>query len=489
MADDLTKLITDSGLVLVGKIGTVGVGFIAHTLLVRNLGPASFGAFSLALTIVSVFAGFAAIGMGQATTRFISAADSSEIGEYITVCLSFVLVTGPIFALTLYFFNGYIEMFFGENNLGYFLRLLSILVVLRLISKVIHGIVRGFKLTKAKVINFDLIPLFLSLPILYFFISIDKVILGAAIYYLIRPVTQIILLTASARRSTELSFSFSLPSRRKISDVFSFSWPLAFESLVAIFLGSVDILMLGRLATSELVGQYRSIQPVAKTLLLLIQVLTFIYLPIATEYFEENRLDELDVIYKTATRWVAHMTFPLLLFYVLFGGEFINVMFGNEYTVAYSALAILSFGMYSRVVIGPNAKTIQAIDRTREDLFASLGGLLTNIALNYYLIPIYGLEGAALATLSGYLVYNAIELIIIYAYADVGPFHMSLFTPFVPTALVWLFLVRMNLLSADTLFSLILIGIAISVTHILSIFFTTGFTEKDRMLLDAMRKN
>jgi hypothetical protein len=86
-------------------------------------------------------------------------------------------------------------------------------------------------------------------------------------------------------------------------------------------------------------------------------------------------------------------------------------------------------------------------------------------------------------------VYNAIELIIIYAYADVGPFHMSLFTPFVPTALVWLFLVRMNLLSADTLFSLILIGIAISVTHILSIFFTTGFTEKDRMLLDAMRKN
>ena len=70
--EDISEIITvskskigrDSAIVLAGNIFSAGLGFIATVLITRTLGPADFGVFCLALTVMSIATQFSDFGIG-----------------------------------------------------------------------------------------------------------------------------------------------------------------------------------------------------------------------------------------------------------------------------------------------------------------------------------------------------------------------------------------------------------------------------------------
>lgn len=481
--DDLRQLGGDSTLVLVGRIGTIGGGFLAHTLLIRELDPEIFGVLSLGLTIVTVCAGLAVVGLDQAAARFISIGGADDADDYVSITSFGTVVSATVLTLLVYIFREKIEVVFESPGLQKILQILAILVILRSAAKVILGVVQGFERTRSKVLYHDLLPLFTSLVILGYFVAVNQPLIGAFAFYLSRPIVQTLLLSLDFRRWSGWNIGISRPSSETVREVFSFSWPLAFERIVTTFLSSVDILMLGFFIASTDVGLYRSIQPVAATLVIFLQVLTFIYLPLASKAFANDDIQHLSKLYSSSTRLVSHATFPLLMFFLLFGEDFIAVVFGPEYTPAWIALSILSLGTYSRVIAGPNGMTIKAIDRTREDLIASVGALATNIGLNYLLIEPFGIAGAAAATGLSYLVYNLLDLWVIYRYTGLMPFGFDLFLPIFPTVLICFTIQHVVSYSPTSLPELLMIGFTITFIHLGSVFVTTGITEEDKLLL------
>ena len=490
LINDLRQLVEDSVLVLLGQGVALGGSFVVHTLLVRNLEPETFGVLSLGLTIASVGAGIAIFGMGQAVTRFISGAPLKQASSYIVVGMAVATTTSLFAAVTLYTYRDILETFFAAPELGGILQVFAVLIVIQPLKGIVLGAVRGFEKSRWKVISNDTLPFLINVPVLLYFVSQGDVLLGAIVFYFLQSLVRIVLLSYQLGWWSEWTFEPVLPEREQFYEMVWFAWPLAFESLVVVFLGSIDILMLGRLASTQKVGFYRSIQPVAKILIFLLQALTFIYLPMATRYFEQENLGELDAIYKAATRWLTFATFPLFLFYLVLGDAFLRSLFSEEYVVAWSALAILSVGMYSRVVAGPNGMTIKAINRTREDLIASIAALGTNFVLNYVLIPRYGIAGAAAATTMGYAVYNLIDLLIIYRYTNVSPFHWKLVKPLVPTALIVFGIDQIVGFGRPSLVELFIVGVSVSVLHLGSILFTSSFTAEDwKLLNDLVRRS
>lgn len=487
IAKDFKKLASDSVLVLVGKLLLLGGSFLTHTLLVRNLTPGVFGQFSLALTVVTISGGIAAVGMRHTVARFISGRTAVDASEYITIGITTVVFAGAVLLTSIYLGRTILDSVFSSPRLSDFLRVLVILVLLRPLAEVAEGIIRGYERTSWKILYGDLIPVIGAFIVFVYVLQTGNVILAGIAFYVLRSLVKIVAVTARLKTWTTFEYTLYLPSRKTVIETLSFSWPLAVESLVVIFLGSIDILMLGWLTVSEKVGLYRSIQPVANILTFLLGSLTFIYLPIATRYFSDGRHGDLDTIYKTSTRWISQLTFPLLLFYFLFGENFLRVLFGSGYAVAWSAFVILSVGQYSSVISGPNGMTIKAIDRTREDLLASGGALITNVVLNYLLIPVYGIEGAAVATALGFLVYNGIDLAILYRYVNVSPFHFDLIKPIPTTVIAVVGLNTLVQFPTDSLAALFATGIVVTVIHLGSIAVTTGLTEEDKLLLKQVR--
>ena len=131
--------------------------------------------------------------------------------------------------------------------------------------------------------------------------------------------------------------------------------------------------------------------------------------------------------------------------------------------------------------------TIKAIKKTRIDLWASVGALLINIVLNILLIPMYGMIGAAVATATSYMIYNIIDLIILYKNTGVNPFHWDLVVPFFPTIIVIIVLTHFYTLKDPSIIKLLLIGLTILAIHLLSIMATTGLTDEDKMLIKSIR--
>ena len=88
----------------------------------------------------------------------------------------------------------------------------------------------------------------------------------------------------------------------------------------------------------------------------------------------------------------------------MFSGKIISMVFGPDYM---AAVPVLSVHVWSAVFVFlgvASGKYLVAEHLTRISFFRTVIGAATNVILNFFLIPVYGIMGAAIATLVSYFV-------------------------------------------------------------------------------------
>jgi O-antigen/teichoic acid export membrane protein len=80
----------------------------------------------------------------------------------------------------------------------------------------------------------------------------------------------------------------------------------------------------------------------------------------------------------------------------------IPLLFGAQYRASIPAFLILLPGMVFYMVYRVVARFFVATDRQQANIASELTSLATNVGLNLWLIPKYGILGAALASLVSY---------------------------------------------------------------------------------------
>ena len=101
------------------------------------------------------------------------------------------------------------------------------------------------------------------------------------------------------------------------------------------------------------------------------------------------------------------LSLPVALFLIIFGDWFLS-LFGPGYTEGEIALGILSVGQVINVAAGSVAMILVM---TGNERIAALGvamSTIVNISLNAILIPVWGIEGAAIATTTSIVLWNAL---------------------------------------------------------------------------------
>ena len=73
-------------------------------------------------------------------------------------------------------------------------------------------------------------------------------------------------------------------------------------------------------------------------------------------------------------------------------------LFGPQFTAGYPVMFILAAGLIARAAIGPGEALLSILGQQNICAAVMFITLLVNIALNFALIPRFGLEGAAMAT-------------------------------------------------------------------------------------------
>lgn len=481
--EKLSGLARSAAIIFSGNVLGRVFNLLGQVLIIRSLTPTSFGYVALAYTVASAIGALAIFGVKDGVTRLMSAGAEEEGVEIVRAGVLITVITGAVGAALMYLARTRIADVMSESALTPLLVLFAALVLFKPLAETLFGVLRAFGSSRAAILTRNIVPRVVGLVVFGIGVLLIDEVSAAVMYWVSIPVIMIVVSSyfILKRLGTKNVFSGGVKASR-IRDLLVFSGPLAVGSVVFLFLGQLDVLMLGYFADSKAVGLYRSILPLQQSSTFIMTSFTFLFLPLATEFFEERQFDDLSELYTVSTKWISALTLPMVLVLGLFPSPVINAFFGSSYLPAAPALTILILGMYSRALVGLNGDMVRAINRPEIELYTAVGGLAVNAVLNVLLIPQYGIVGAAVATVSGYTVYNVGEVAAVYYYTKTHPFSWRLFRQLIPTTAValacWWFLGPL------ALHWLFVLGFFLAVVQIASTILTRSVDEADILLVD-----
>jgi O-antigen/teichoic acid export membrane protein len=197
------------------------------------------------------------------------------------------------------------------------------------------------------------------------------------------------------------------PSSHELGKMLAYGLPLVPAGLAMWALALVDRIMLNKLGTLADVGQYAVANRIASVLLLGVTGFVLAFGPYVFSIYSQDRELEKVVRGKTLTYLTVCLCAAALAL-TLFAREVISVVapaFDSAYeAVGLLMLSIVAFGISTVVMAG-----ISIMRRTKVLAVLAVVAAVVNIALNFALIPPFGMVGAAAATALAYLVLTALH--------------------------------------------------------------------------------
>jgi O-antigen/teichoic acid export membrane protein len=181
------------------------------------------------------------------------------------------------------------------------------------------------------------------------------------------------------------------------------SWPLALYGIALNIQARIDQVMLGKLMTNYEVGQYSVALKMIEIFGFVPMVLMNTFTPAVTRAKaegEELYRDRLVNLYRL-------MFFAFLLTAIplyLFAEEIIVLLYGFEYQAAGYLLSLFALRLFfSNMGVG---KSVFIVNESlfKYSLLTVIIGAFSNIGLNYFLIPAYGMEGAIVASMVSFTI-------------------------------------------------------------------------------------
>ena len=192
---------------------------------------------------------------------------------------------------------------------------------------------------------------------------------------------------------------------RDYKEIFSYGIPLYLSSYGSYLSNWTDTLVLGHYVESVLVAGYSAMAMIARNVGYFISmILSTVLNPTLSYLLGRGDIKKAVAVATHATKWYIALGTPLLLAVTIFPKQIINIILPSSgYSEFYYLLYILAPTFYTILLSAAYKNILWAKGRT--DVFLKVSGiiLIPNILLNFILIPLFGLIGAAIATAASFI--------------------------------------------------------------------------------------
>lgn len=381
----------------------------ASTLYITNIfGSSSYGLFALSLTILQLLVMFFSFGIPAAFISFTGAFNSKELNKGLLIKsykIIFLLSIIPI--VFLYFNANNIAVFFNKLPLTNFLKV----AFLSLIFFVFHEINSNYFLSVKKYLWFGIVyfivPNFLFLIFILFFkfnnFTNYFIIFSYSLSIFITVIISLFLIFRSKKY---------LKVTVKSNEILRRSLPMMASGFFLVLLNWTDVLMLGKYETERNIGVYNAAFKIGYLTLFFVMSMGSIIITDMSEHYNNKNFKALHKTIKKATQITAVLTLPLAIFIFIFS-EFLLQLFGAEFTDGKTTLILITIGALYNAMTG---NVDQLLNMTGQQITVRnvmFVGFLINVILNLFLIPLYGINGAALSSLIVNIIVSTIFVFII----------------------------------------------------------------------------
>ncbi|WP_067052219.1 flippase [Methanofollis ethanolicus] len=189
-----------------------------------------------------------------------------------------------------------------------------------------------------------------------------------------------------------------------IKNLVSFSFWIFLASSGATVFSYADTILVGYFMTKADVGVYRiAFQFTAAATFTTMALHTTLY-PKISRWHADGALDRVTLSLARAFTYSLLLAIPVAVGGWVLGDRLLYFFYGAGFAEGTTALAILLLVQVVNVFMYLQTMCLNALDRPRESFYATGTAAVVNIVLDLALIPLFGIEGAAIATLVTMLV-------------------------------------------------------------------------------------
>ena len=192
------------------------------------------------------------------------------------------------------------------------------------------------------------------------------------------------------------------------------------------FLGGQSLaFLIGIYLPSDQVGAYGILITFANLTVFLLINLNRIFAPAISKLYDDNKIDELNKLYKKTTFIINVITVPFAVLLMLFSSEVLS-LYGEEMKNYNFYLIILMLGSIISLSAGSSGTIMVMAGLERKNLKLQFIKALLTIGLAIILIPIYSFNAVVFLYVGCMIFLNAFQLIYIYINIRISPFSTDL---------------------------------------------------------------
>lgn len=399
----LPKVAKGAGIVFIGSILGRVAGYLFRIVVARGLGPEEYGLISLGIATISMIGLFTSLGLQKGVTRYVSLykgrGDKEGIKGTITSSLKMLFPLRLLLGIALFLFSEWISInIFQEPSLSLVLKIMAAAIVIRAFKLPFNSAIQAFQRMDYLVYSNNISVYFSRVGLAALLVLLGYGVLGVAFAFVVAIAIGTIVSFYLLQRKVFPVIKSKVGASKMGKELFLYSWPLMITGVAGFITGWVDTLMLGWFKNAEVVGFYNAARPTAQLLGAAPHAFGTIFFPVLSELHGRGKEKEMEEVFHTVTKWVLIIALPIAILLILLSPQILKLLFGSTYVVASTALGILVTGFLFSNYFMTSRRLLETVGFTKLLLYISSITALLNLVLNYLMIPLLGMEGAAIAT-------------------------------------------------------------------------------------------
>ena len=270
--------------------------------------------------------------------------------------------------------------------------------------------------------------------------------------------------------------------------IWAFAAPLWIYTLVNGIYAWIDQLLLAGMRGMELAGVYAPVATLAPLFPIGLMALNGIFAPVISGLHARGEHQELERLYKLVARWSLILGLPVCVG-ALVAPEMVISVWPEGRIEAAPALQIVALTMIFPTAVGSVNFMLIMSGNQKAVLWNGLPGIAVNLILALWLIPDFGVRGAAIANGGALIAISVIACIQVKVLLGMLPFSKAMWKPFAASvpALVAGHYAANALQEPGGLLGVLGVGAVIALVYT-SALLAFGVSEGDRELLQRFRR-
>jgi O-antigen/teichoic acid export membrane protein len=379
-----------------GRLALQLVSFITLPILTRVFTPAEYGIVETITTFVSIVGVFAALALNSAAQRsYYDHADDSvrERRLVVSTGLWTTLAWSTALSLALLLASGPLsELFFGTRDHADLIALALLIVPLTIATTYLQDVLRLFQQPGRYVLVSVLLSGLTIAFVLWFVVVEDRGLLGIYLGGLLAAPVPLVVAWLLVRRMVALEFS-----RSDARVMLAYALPLLPVAAATWITQLADRFFLLHFTSTAEVGLFGVGNRLANVLMLAVIAFGVAWSPFALDLYSRDRDRERGVRARAFAAVGITLGFGAVVLGV-WAREFFRIVTDPAFEDAYKVVGLL---LGSVVAFGLCGVTMTAITITRQTKYFAYYAAYTtalSLALNFILIPPFGMVGAAVAS-------------------------------------------------------------------------------------------